>query len=81
VGFGPSTEANVPGRNASYPADVPANALGRRADGIIRGTPHFANYPDIKPMWFHYVNPISGRVPEFYCRDAITCGEEPLPAR
>ncbi|WP_298163286.1 nuclear transport factor 2 family protein [Brevundimonas sp.] len=31
------------------------------------------NYPDIKPMWFAYRNPISGRTPEYYCPDILTC--------
>jgi len=31
------------------------------------------NYPLQKPMWFHYRNPISGRTPQYYCPDILTC--------
>ena len=30
-------------------------------------------WPDIKPMWFDYVNPVSGRLPPNYCLDVKTC--------
>ena len=30
-------------------------------------------WPDIKPMWFSYRNPVSGRVPPLYCPDLKTC--------
>ena len=32
------------------------------------------NWPDIKPMWFAYRNPVSGRTPPNYCPDILTCG-------
>jgi hypothetical protein len=64
----------------SYPPDLnPAlGQLGRRAYGVVGGQPGSASWPDIKPMWFHYVNPASGRVPEFYCADVKVCVNEPM---
>lgn len=59
-----------------YPPDIPSDKLGRRAFGVVSGQPGFASWPDIKPMWFHYVNPISGRVPELYCADVTICVKE-----
>jgi hypothetical protein len=32
-----------------------------------------ARYPEQKPMWFHYRNPISGRTPPNYCPDVLSC--------
>ena len=66
--------------DGSYPPDLdPAlGQLGRRAYGVVNGQPGFAGWPDIKPMWFHYVNPVSARVPEFYCADVKVCVNEPM---
>jgi hypothetical protein len=27
----------------------------------------------VKPMWFAYRNPISGRTPQYYCPHILTC--------
>jgi len=32
---------------------------------------------DSVPMWFHYRNPVSGRVPQFYWQDCVTCAYAP----
>ena len=32
------------------------------------------NWPEIKPMWFAYRNPISRRTPPNYCPDFFKCG-------
>lgn len=63
-----------------YPPNLdPAKGkLGRRAYGVVRGQAGYVGWPDIKPMWFHYKNPVSGRVPEFYCADAKVCVNEPM---
>ena len=34
-------------------------------------------WPGILPMWFHYKNPVSGRVPEHYWPDCVTCMQYP----
>jgi hypothetical protein len=43
-------------------------------------------WPDIKPMWFAYKNPVSGRLPPLYCPNLKTCekdleaeGQKPQP--
>jgi hypothetical protein len=56
----------------SFPPDVLANDMGVRERGFAPG-PEFIEFPGIKPMWFHYVNPVSGRVPPNYCPDESTC--------
>ena len=88
-GQGSSRAAVVPPRDPglaerrealSYPSDI--DSLGPRAAGIVNGAPGFAAWPDIKPMWFEYKNPISGRVPEYYCENAKVCvpPQAPTPA-
>lgn len=32
-----------------------------------------ARFPEQKPMWFHYRNPISGRTPPHYCPHVLSC--------
>jgi len=49
-----------------------------RQQGFIPGSQ--IRWPDIKPMWFHYPNPVSGRLPPHYCPDEHTCEAE-LAAR
>ena len=34
-------------------------------------------WPSILPMWFHYRNPVSGRVPERYWPDCVPCIDYP----
>jgi hypothetical protein len=38
-------------------------------------------WPDIKPMWFAYRNPVSGRVPPLYCPDLKTCERDLAASR
>lgn len=59
---------------ATFPPDTLLADMPRRQQGFIPGA--VIRWPDIVPMWFHYVNPISGRVPEFYCPDEFTCEQE-----
>ncbi len=57
----------------AYPPDIPLTTLGQRQQGFIPGStqfnpyvhngPAYPGYPSAAPMWFHYVNPVSGRVP------------------
>ena len=80
------------------PPDIPLTALGQRQQGFIPGStqlnpyvhngPAYPGWPSAVPMWFHYVNPVSGRVPPNYCPDHSTCyqaeplfvDQEPTPA-
>jgi hypothetical protein len=60
-----------------YPPDIPLTALGERERGFRGGTGEMIVWPSILPMWFHYKNPVSGRVPEHYWPDCITCLQHP----
>jgi len=57
---------------ASFPPDVDQADMGIRGVGFAGG-PDFINFPDVKPMWFYYRNPVSGRLPPNYCPDHSTC--------
>ncbi|MBB5986857.1 nuclear transport factor 2 family protein [Sphingobium lignivorans] len=57
---------------AAYPPDVDILDMGIRAVGFGPG-PEFIDFPNVKPMWFHYANPVSGRLPPNYCPDHSTC--------
>lgn len=51
--------------------DILMTELGRRAEHFRGGTGVTYTWPDILPMWFHYKNPVSGRVPENYWPDSV----------
>jgi hypothetical protein len=67
----PAAQAN------DYPPDIPLTKLGERERGFRGGTGDMIVWPAILPMWFHYKNPVSGRVPEHYWPDCITCMQYP----
>ncbi len=46
---------------SALPPDVPLATMKLRYHGFY--TEDAINWPDIKPMWFHYTNPVSGRMP------------------
>ncbi|MGH3250743.1 MAG: nuclear transport factor 2 family protein [Trebonia sp.] len=54
-----------------YPPDIKLTDLGRREEGFRGGTGKTVQWPGILPMWFHYRNPASGRVPEHYWPDCV----------
>jgi hypothetical protein len=56
-----------------FPPDVPMSQLGRRAEHFRGGTGETIEWPGILPMWFNYRNPVSGRMPEYYWPDCVTC--------
>ena len=60
-----------------YPPDLLMTALGKREEGFAGGTGTTVNWPGILPMWFHYRNPVSGRVPERYWPDCVPCELQP----
>ena len=39
--------------------------IGKRSEGLRGGTGQPIEWPGILPMWFNYVNPVSGRVPRY----------------
>lgn len=53
------------------PPDILMTDLGRRAEHFRGGTGVTLAWPDILPMWFHYKNPVSGRVPDYYWPDGV----------
>ena len=57
------------GNPIDFPPDIPWTVF---ADFRRKGFSE-ANWPEIKPMWFHYRNPVSGRTPPNYCPDILTC--------
>jgi len=63
------------GNPVDFPPDIPASSMPARLRGFVRGSP---TWPEIKPMWFAYPNPVSGRLPENHCPDLKTC--EPMAA-
>ncbi len=63
--------------STGYPPDIPLTALGERQKGFQGGTGDPIVWPSILPMWFHYRNPVSGRVPEHFWPDCVTCTYAP----
>jgi len=55
----------------NFSADIPRSSMPLRHHGSLPGDT--IAWPDIKPMWFSYRNPVSGRVPPLYCPDLKTC--------
>jgi SnoaL-like protein len=55
----------------NFPPDIPRSSMPLRHHGSLPG--NTIVWPDIKPMWFAYRNPVSGRVPPLYCPDLKTC--------
>jgi len=68
--------APVPGAVA-YPPDIPLSLLGKRMEKFAGGTGETVRWPGILNMWFHYKNPVSGRVPEHYWPNCGTCEYAP----
>jgi len=62
-----------PDRPDSLKPDIHVNQLGKREETFGGGPGTVINWPDIKPMWFHYKNPVSGREPSHYWPDCATC--------
>lgn len=79
-GSTPAPGTRVLNLEADFPPDFSYSEMPYRGQGFARTLPNFAAWPDIKPMWFHYKNPVSGRVPPFYCPDILTC-DPPAPKR
>jgi hypothetical protein len=60
-----------------YPPDIPLTTLGEREKGFRGGPGDTIAWPSILPMWFHYKNPVSGRVPQYYWPDCESCTLHP----
>jgi hypothetical protein len=64
-------------QNDNYPPDIPLSELGERERGFRGGPGDTIAWPGILPMWFHYKNPVTGRVPEHYWPDCESCMRHP----
>jgi len=73
----PATRRRPAAQSNDYPPDIPLTKLGERERGFRGGTGDEIAWPSILPMWFHYKNPVSGRIPEHYWPDCITCMQYP----
>ena len=71
------TKRNPPAPNTAYPPDIPLTKLGERERGFRGGVGEEISWPGILPMWFHYKNPVSGRVPQRYWPDCVPCVDYP----
>jgi hypothetical protein len=58
----------------NFPPDIPRASMPLRHHGSLPGDTIV--WPDIKPMWFAYRNPVSGRLPPLYCPDLKTCEKD-----
>jgi hypothetical protein len=60
-----------------YPPNVSQALLGKRMEGFAGGNGAPIRWPGILNMWFHYKNPVSGRVPQFYWPNCGVCEYAP----
>lgn len=72
-----ASRAGAATTSAGYPPDIPLAVLGERQTGFLGGPGVPIAWPSILPMWFHYRNPVSGRVPEKFWPDCVTCTYAP----
>jgi CubicO group peptidase (beta-lactamase class C family) len=63
--------------DSDFKPDVPVKDLGERQLHFRGGTGDPWQWPTILPMWFEYVNPVSGRVPEHFQADCPACTVRP----
>ena len=77
----PASQAPRPAAQSApadpYPPDIPLTKLGEREKGFRGGAGDTIAWPSILPMWFHYKNPVSGRVPQYYWPDCESCPAHP----
>jgi len=73
----PATARRPAAQSNDYPPNIPLTKLGERERGFRGGTGDIIVWPGILPMWFHYKNPVSGRVPEHYWPDCVPCVQYP----
>ncbi len=64
---------NPPGAGITNTIDFAPDIPWTLYDDFRRKDFVTTNWPEIKPMWFSYRNPVSGRVPPNYCPDILQC--------
>jgi hypothetical protein len=60
-----------------FKPDVPITELGKLQEHFRGGTGEPWDWPKILPMWWGYVNPVSGRKPELFLPDCVPCEYAP----
>jgi hypothetical protein len=72
AGWRPGMPAPLSGitNTIDFPPDIPRTVFDTYRWKGMQAT----NWPEIKPMWFAYRNPITGRTPPNYCADILKCG-------
>ena len=60
-----------------FPPDIPISILGKREEHFRGGSGAPIAWPGILPMWFGYLNPVSGRRPEHFQPDCAPCDHVP----
>ncbi len=74
AGLEPTSSEQAAGQSPlveRLPPDILMTQMGRRAEHFRGGTGETIAWPGILPMWFHYKNPVSGRVPDLYWPDSV----------
>ncbi len=69
--------ALTPPAPGNLPPDIPSTALGERKAHTFGGVGELHQWPTIRPLWFAYTNPVSGRVPEFHQDACVPCAVRP----
>lgn len=62
-----------PGWTRKYPPDITLTDVGERESTFRGGSGRFIEWPEIQRMWFQYLNPVSGRIPEWYWPGCVPC--------
>ncbi|WP_432828900.1 nuclear transport factor 2 family protein [Dactylosporangium sp. CA-092794] len=75
----PTSTTNPPGSPllTRYPPDIKLTEMPVRQEGFTGGTGRTIVWPGILPMWFHYRNLVTGRVPQKYWPDCPPCDVRP----
>ncbi len=58
---------------SKFPPDILLTDMGKRQEHFRGGTGETWAWPQILPMWFPYLNPVSGRRPENFQADCGSC--------
>ncbi len=62
---------------SKFPPDILLTDMGKRQEHFRGGTGETWAWPQILPMWFPYLNPVTGRRPENFQSDCGSCEISP----